>query len=360
MFEGQRAALAAVLTALACGGLACGTEEPAGEQQRTAPVVGQGLPQEVGGPITAAIDRLQRAFLANDFARLCRDITPTAAREAGTAAHGTATTCRRDLRRLFGLIRKGGGWRHRGAPRVVDVESDGNTAVATVALDRRWKARIPLRRDGGRWRLSGLFGAGGLAGTRAREATQQAEFPPAGARGVAASGTDGEPCPDLSDADFSDADFPLVSGGCRIKLSTPVVPLTILTPFGDFEFERCSLDMRVNVDASGRTWNSYLQVGSGPKSLACGDVNECYDLEQRQLIPWRGRITPGADGSFVHRIDMCLQTCVGYFVGELKIRLIPEDDGWRAEPIDGGGETGFRFDSPLRVQGDLGLEADDA
>ena len=233
-----------------------------------------------------------------------------------------------------------------------NVEVDGAKAVATVALDRRWRARAWLDRQDGRWRLSGLFGTPPGLAQRTAEEIADASFPAARGSGVEAPNGDGEPCPDLSQAAY-----PKVSGGCRVELSTPVIPLTILTPFGDFEFERCAIDYRVRVDSSGRTWTEDFEVTGDERSVACGDVNPCYDYSVEDLAPWRGRIHPDGQDAFVHRTDMCLQTCVGHFVGELTMRLVRDGDAWRAEPVDGGGDSGFRFDSPLRVKGDLDIDA---
>jgi hypothetical protein len=351
--EGQLRAVA-TLAALALAVSGCGDDDDSADRGpvRTTPVVGQGLPPEVRHPVTAAIDRLQRAFAARDYRRLCADVTPAAARDAGEAAHGDATTCERDLRRLFDLVREGGGWRHVGRPRVTDVRVEGASAVATVALDRRWRARAWLTRRDGRWRLSGLFGTPLRLAERAGATIEDASFPPAG-DGLTAADATGSPCPALSAARY-----PELAGGCRIRLRTRIVPLTILTPFGDFEFSRCSLDYSVRVGPDGSTWTEDFEVeGGAPGSEACGDVNGCYDQVAESLLPWRGRLRPSGDGEFVHETDMCLRTCVGYFVGKLRVRLVEEDDGWRAEPIDGGGETGIRFNDQLAVQGDLRLQA---
>jgi hypothetical protein len=157
--EGGRAICLGVLACFALGAIACAEDEDRRETRPTEPVVGQGLPPEVDHPVTTSIDRLQQALVDDDYAGVCAGMTHAAARHAGEAAHGDATTCEPDVRRLFGLIRKSGGWRQAGAPRVTDVAVDRADAMATVALDRRWRARVPLSRRDGRWRLSGFFGA---------------------------------------------------------------------------------------------------------------------------------------------------------------------------------------------------------
>jgi hypothetical protein len=343
-----------VLVLLTLGSSACGCgddEQASGDLAPAAPVVGAGLPPEVRHPTVETIDRLQRAFAARDYAGFCAWVTPPAARAAGQAAHGKATTCERDVRRLFGLIRKGGGWRHVNAPRVIDVVRQGSAATATVALDRRWRAQVALARRDGRWQLNGLFGVPAGDALRLADGIGDAEFPPPGDASVEAENGDGKPCPDLSEADY-----PAIEGGCRLTAKGQVAPLTILAPFGDFEFERCSIAYSVRVDSSGRTWTERFDVQGGPKSVACGDVNTCYAPRRQLLVPWRGRIIADGRDGFVHRMDVCIRTCVGFFTGRLNMRLLRDDDGWRAVPIDGGGASGLRFDSPLAVKGDLDLD----
>jgi hypothetical protein len=338
------------LTGSACG---AGDGDRSNAATRTAPIVGHGLPPKVDHPVTEAIDDLQRAFASKDYTALCAGVTQAAAKQAGTAGHGTPTTCRRNVRRLFRMIEKGNGWRHVGAPRVTSVKVDGRAAMATVALDERWQARIPLAREAGRWRLSGLFGASPRQARQTMADIADADFPPAGGEPVRVVDGEGRPCPVLSETKF-----PSVSGGCRIDLSSAIMPLTILTPFGDFQFSRCSFDYHVHVDATGRTWNTDFQVNGDTKSAACGDVNECYDLQAMALIPWRGRIVPDGNGQYLHRVDMCLATCVGNFIGELVVRLSHDDRGWRGEPVDGSGNSGFRFDGPLAVKGRFDIQPD--
>jgi hypothetical protein len=302
--------------------------------------------------IVGALDELQRAFVDDDYDALCDHVTPLAALKAGEAAHGEATTCQRDLRRLFALIRNGGGWRHVSAPRVTRVAINGSSASATVTLNRHWQADIPFIRWRGRWRLDGLFGTSSVRAQRVARATSRTGSPAATGKPIEVSNGKGESCGELSESAY-----PKISGGCRIKLAGKVVPLTILTPFGDFRFDRCSITYEVSVDSEGRTWTEELDATTDTRGSACGDIDPCYDSEIEEYVPWRGRIyRDGRD--FVHRMNMCLRTCVGYFVGDLEVRLHHGPHGWFAVVPYGGGRSGFRFNSsPLVVRGGFDLSA---
>lgn len=335
---------------------ACGGDGQSEEVTNAAPVVGQGLPPEVGHPVTRAIDELQQAFVARDHAAICAGLTDAAADQVGLAAHGQPTRCERDLRRMLGLIRRGNGWRHEGRPRVIAVDRVGAEARATVALDEHWRAQVPMALEDGRWRLDGMFGDKPLEARQASRALPGSDFPPLYAPDVEVTDVSGSPCPALAAKDY-----PGVSGGCVLKLSAPAMPVVFLTPFGDFKFGDCSIDYRVHVDSSGRTWTDKWVVAG---DLACADINSCDDyskgppepFEVSETVPWRGVIRSEGDATYLHEMDMCLQTCVGYFIGKLNVRLTEEDGVWRAEPIDGGGDTGFHIGHRLRVRTDVEID----
>lgn len=338
------------LALLALGVSGCGAEDhgAASIAPPPPPVVGQGLPPEVQHPVTEAVDRLQRAFAERDYADFCRSVTPRAARDAGLAAHGKATTCERDVRRLFNLIRKGSGWRHVNAPRVINVDVQGTTATAIVALDRRWRAQIALANRSGRWRLDGLFGTPSGGVLRRAEQTVDNAFRRGSSPYLKVEDGSGKPCPDVSESDYR------IRGGCQAEVKGRIAPITMLTPFGDFEFARCAISYRVRVDAAGRTWTEQFEVAGDAKSVACGDVGSCFEGDR--TVPWPGRISPDGNGGFIHRMDACISTCVGHFVGKLNMRLLRDGDRWKAVPIHGGGSTGFRLDNPLVMSGSLALE----
>jgi hypothetical protein len=306
------------------------------------------LPPEPKSPVTDAVNDLQDGFIAGRENQVCARMTKAARTQAGEMGHGDPTTCPRDVRRVVGMIGKGGGWRNEGKPRVDEVEVAGDRATATIALDDGWRADIPFTKDARRWKLAGFFGTSPAHASKVGAAIQKASFPPPAGPGIEVSDGDGGRC-----TTPSVKRYPRISGGCKLTASSrEELDMTVLTPFGDFKFDECTVEYRIFVDGAGRTWTHDFDVaGHGD---ACGDVNQCFD-EDEDLLPWRGRIRDDGHGGFIHVMDVCLFTCVGQFTGELVMRLSQDGDRWRTELADADGATGFRFTGPLAVRSD-GLE----
>lgn len=299
-------------------------------------------------PVTSNIKRLRQAFLDDDVAGLCELMTKSAKVGAGTAVHSTPTTCTRDVRRLFNTIEKGNGWEYKGQPRVTGLSLDGNDATVLMSLGQAL-AEVPMAKVDGQWKLDSFFGTRREHARRFAATARGRPFPaavPADALGdttVKVRDAAGSPCPALSDQEF-----PQVSGGCEVHAASSIpAQLAVLTPLGYFAFEKCSISYRVLADRAGRTWTDTFDATGHPDS-ACGDVNACFDKDGT-LVPWKGRLRSDGEGGFIHRMNACVNTCVGSFTGDLVIRMRPQGKGWRAEPVNGGGQTGFRFAGPLTM-----------
>jgi hypothetical protein len=341
------AGLAIVLTVAALGVAGCDS----GDGSSNAAVPAKSGPERA---VAATVRRLQGAFAERDYAGLCELLSNDAKEQAGNTAHGSPTKCRDDVARVFSMIRKGGGLRHVAEGRVVSVEVAGDRATATLARDLGRRVEVPLLRAGGSWRLDSFFGTPPAQAEDFLAEVTEAGFPPAHGAGVEVRDSAGRPCPGLDDRRL-----PRIAGGCRIKLATDgTVPLTIATAFGEFEFSKCTIEQAVRVDASGRTWTDALifgrEIGGGIN--ACGDAYRCTrnpDSEEvpgkEDLLPLRGRLRSAGDGTFVHEVDVCLETCIGYYAGKLVTQLSRDGQGWRAEASGGVGDSGFAFDASLDV-----------
>lgn len=311
---------------------------------------------EPAHPLTRLVHELQEARADGDHRALCERMTRSARRQAGAIAHGEPTSCVRDVRRALGMIERGGGWEAGDPPRVVAVARRGPRRATATVTDDAWRAAVPFAREGGRWRLDGFFGVGADARRRAEAAAPRRPFPaaPRGAT-VAARDSAGERCRDLSIGRYSPTSsdrYLSVTGGCVVKLSADLEPIRMLTPFGAFEFSECRVDYRVSIDGDGRALVDDWEVVSRSPRVedGCGDVNPCTVAGRYVYRPWKARLSADGDDDRRLRMDMCLRTCVGDFVGDYSIRLEPDDAGWKATPTDHGA-TGFLIDGDLDVGG---------
>lgn len=330
-------AMAVGLTAL--GAVACGSEE-------------EPPPPEPRHALTGVVHQLQDRFDAEDLEGVCALMTREAQVQAGDVGHGQPTACPRDLRRALGMIDGGGGWLDGDKPRVSAVRERGRKATVVLAADD-WSARVPFANEGDGWKLAGFFGMNLREFERLEDRYPSRPFPPAAGRAVHVT-TDGRS--DCGTVYLSPA-YPELKGGCVVRVTNKKVPIKMLTPFGGFEFDTCSVSYRVSIDSYGRTWTDEFEVGRvGNAEGGCADVNPCLHAPQVRItrLPWKGRIRSDGNGGFTHHVDMCVRTCIGMFVGEMVVELTPDDDartGWRAEG-DEGGSTGYRYDGAFAITGD--------
>lgn len=294
--------------------------------------------RDIAHPVAAAVAQLRDAFADEDVAAICGRMTKPAQKQAGEVAHGDATTCERDLRRAFKIVEDGDGWSEE-KPVVRRVEVRGDWATAKLKHGA-WIADVPLSRERGIWKLAGFFGADPAKFERMTNAWRGRPYPPATGKPLEAVDAGGNPCPDLSDERY-----PMLSGGCSFKVSTESAPIRMLTPFGDFKFSDCSVEYRVLVDRSGRTASDQWDF-ENDEQPGCSDIRPC--VGGQNYLPWKGRLASDGDGGYLHRMDMCLRTCIGQFAGNFTMRLVRDDDGWRVEPTYQG-DTGFKIDGDLAV-----------
>jgi hypothetical protein len=293
-------------------------------------------------PVAVALHDLQRAYLKGDAQGICERMTPSAQTQAGSMAHGTPTVCRDDIRRSLQLFDQGTGWEEAENPEITAIDVDGDEATATVVTGDRRSAAVPFSKGKGGWRLNAFFGVPPSTLPEFVDGAERIPFPGDASRSPAVVGKDGAPCKDVVTSSF-----PNLAGGCVITFLGNKIRMSVMTPFGAFKFDDCRVSFGLRVDSTGRTWNDY-QFVDGPQGGGCGDVDVCEDEQLLDQIPWKGRIErAGADG-FVHHAMVCIDTCVGVFVGELEFRLTRDGDKWRAEYVDADiGESGFRLDGTL-------------
>lgn len=300
-------------------------------------------------PVAVAVHDLQRAFLDGDAEAVCSRVTKKAQIQAGSMAHGTPSTCSADVRRAFQLFDVGNGWQDAENPKVTAVRKSGDRAIARVAVKGRQLADVPFVKVAGKWKLDSFFGSDKEEVPQFVDSAEQMPFPRASGREVRVSDKRGA-C-----SEVSAAEYPTISGGCDVQVLGEKIEMTVMTPFGSFKFGDCLVSYQMKVDASGRT-RTYFFTVDGPLETGCGDVNPCANESLTETAVWKGRIERADDGQLVHRVSACLDTCVGAFVGELEIRMVPQAGRWRAEYVDADvGTSGFRLNGDLGVK-PAGLE----
>lgn len=330
----RRLALAIAMAGVAAGAGGCGDGDghaPTAAERRA---------------LNGSLAALQSTFEAGDRQRLCARMNATARRQVGLVADRLPGVCVDDVAEALETIDSGGGMRGIRDVRLVTAVVTDERATATVDLDGHGRVDVPLVRGGSGWLLGSFFGTPPAEAQAAASAAGTAPELDA-ERPVELEDDFGERCPALADADY-----PQVDGGCELIVSTSRVKLTIGTAFGHFEFGVCQLGYRVLVDGEGRTWTDSLHL-RGPNRInnGCADVRACEDSEG-DSFPWRGRISLTSDGRYVHRMDACFDTCIGFYAGPLTIGLSRgEQGGWRATAADAGvGASGLRFDGRMGVK----------
>lgn len=294
--------------------------------------------------VSEAVGAVQRAFRAGDRHALCARMDATARRQAGSVAHGSQDECPEDLGEAFDVIDAGGGIRARRHAQPVAATVMGDEGTATVAVEGHGSVDVPLTRGGSGWRLASFFGTPPREAEAAMARDRPAPFPPA--RGAVTVTERGGPCLPL----FAEG-YPQIAGGCELHASTRRLRLTIGTVFGSFRFGHCELGYRVLVDRKGRAWTDSVEL-RGPKGVnnGCSDVRGCENSASEPL-PWEGRISMTGDGDVVHRMNVCLDTCIGFYLGPLTVEMSRRPGrGWRADATRAAvGATGLRFDGAIEV-----------
>jgi hypothetical protein len=314
-----------------CGVASCGSDD---------------RPPEPDHPLTQVVHDLQDRFEADDDAGVCALMSASAHEQAGEIGHHDPTSCVRDVRRVFDMIENGGGWLDQERPRVMAV-ADGDVALVTLETDG-WRGEIPFVKESGDRRLAGFFGMDKDQFERTEEAFERKPFPATG-RGVSVSDAGRNLCPSMSDARY-----PRITGGCEVEVSQKAVPVEVLTPFGGFKLDDCDIDYRLHIDPLGRTWTDRWRARGGLES-SCQEVTSCQrqsSTEQGEALPWPGQIGDDGRGGYTQRVDMCLRTGVGNFVGELMLKFTRDaSGGWRLKPT-GANSTGVRFNRSMTVEGE--------
>ncbi len=138
-----------------------------------------------------------------------------------------------------------------------------------------------------------------------------------------------------------------VSGGCRFEAVTEAMHFDLVTPFGVARLATCRVTYTGNVDSRGDVW---LTVGRTRGDSPCVDLRACRVKGVGVRAPWMGTIYAGDDGGFHVDVDVCLDTCIGWFEGSARFELVRTGGEWRLRADAAAvGETGLELDGELRL-----------
>lgn len=137
-----------------------------------------------------------------------------------------------------------------------------------------------------------------------------------------------------------------VDGGCVIRATAEHIAFRVYTPLGSFSLGRdCRMYVAAHLEGNGRIWFESIEVaGDNP----CPDVRPC-EYGTGYESPWPTRVRFAGDGHASLRVNVCLDTCVGWFEAPVVLPLELVDGVPRAIRFDGLdiGDTGLEIDGRL-------------
>ncbi|HYI81082.1 MAG TPA: hypothetical protein VEW67_09505 [Thermoleophilaceae bacterium] len=197
--------------------------------------------------------------------------------------------------------------------------------------------------------VAALVLAGALIGAAAPAAGQDGGVSNASVR-VEQTGRDGKP----RDCSAIERNVRPITGGCVAKLSDAMT-VEIMTPFGRMPFATCQLNLIAHFEVDGKVAFEGITVEDieDSQKYPCPDIRPCHPESDLAPKLWQGEVRArGSD--FEIALDICFDTCAGWFEGPLVVRLDRTSAGWRmvADRAEIG-ESGLEMSGSLRLDGDL-------
>lgn len=302
--------------------------------------------EDTDGAAREVVAGLQQAFAGKDLEAICAEMTPLAKRQAGLMAHGRLEACERDVGEALDLLGQGA-WTEPGTSDAVAVDDNRATVTLTGDVD------VALRRQDSAWRIDSFFGTPEPLAARYRRELPTLESPGPEEAAVAAFDGRGQPCPVVDTRDYFD-----ITGGCTLEATSMDLRVDLETVFGTFEFGRCELRLEARIGPDGRTWMTRFKFGAATLN-GCADIYTCRN-PRFKTVSWPGRLESDGDGGYVLYTRACFDSCVGYYTGDLELRLEPSSaGGMRIVNAGRVGTSGLAFEGELDIESDIQLRAAD-
>jgi hypothetical protein len=158
-----------------------------------------------------------------------------------------------------------------------------------------------------------------------------------------------------------------VRGGCRVRATADDAVLSIRTAFGRLHFGDCPIYFDLTFSADGRIWIDNIEIaGESP----CSDIWPCaparviamrtkvtYGPPPAHVPPWQGELVAAPDGGLAGRFRLCVDSCVGRYVGTVRTTLVRTHGEWimRAR-LAAVGDTPLEVDATWRMTGSFGFD----
>lgn len=142
------------------------------------------------------------------------------------------------------------------------------------------------------------------------------------------SGDKASECPAIDDSNPRKA-----KGGCIAKARTgSPIQVLVRSMVGNLVFGHCVYPHVLRIDGMGRT---ALDIGKVDGPRPCNDIRPCWSREptpfdNQPFLTWKGQLRIDADGALHNDVEVCLETCMGRFMGTVDMHIQRTGDRARA------------------------------
>jgi len=106
--------------------------------------------------VRTAIGEIRRAYLSEQYSRVCSRMTVAAQREVGQLGHATPSNCPADIAKQMSAAILAP--RDRIDPEIREIDVDGDKATVTAIAGGNAPSTFYLRKQDGAWKLNQLWG----------------------------------------------------------------------------------------------------------------------------------------------------------------------------------------------------------
>jgi hypothetical protein len=154
------------------------------------------------------------------------------------------------------------------------------------------------------------------------------------------------------------------AGGCVLKAESKRkgIDYTVVTPFGSVPFAPCGSSFTARIartgDAEGTIGVLIDTLRGDGSGEPCGDLQFCIVPGTAIQRPWNGVVHLDKQGGAYMDVNVCLDTCMGWFEGKTRFELDRVDGTWRIRARKAMvGDSGIEMDGEWKTgNGALRLE----